>query len=345
MIRAFGKLPTGRRKERILKSLHYREGSFHNIYETQMLTKDATYPKMIANYFKKIPGREPASLLPSVRSDLKSIPATYPVIIWFGHSSYLISIDGKNILVDPVFSEYASPIELLGKKGYSVENPYTVDDLPDIDLLIITHDHYDHLDYPTIMKIKNRVNQYCTALGVGEHLVSWGVDENAIVELDWWEQKVFSYGLEVTATPARHFSGRTFTRNQALWNSFVLKSNTHNLFIGGDSGYDGTFKVIGEKYGPFDFAVLECGQYNTMWPYIHMMPEEAPQACIDLHAKAFLPVHWGKFTLAMHSWKDPIERAVKKSEELQVEITTPRIGEMIVLDHPLPRERWWEGIA
>ena len=344
MIKAFGKLPTGRRKERILKSLHYHDGSFHNIYETQMLTADASYPKMIANYFRKIPGREPSSALPSIRTDLNSIPATYPVIIWFGHSSYLIKLNDKNILVDPVFSNYASPLEFLGKKGYAVNSPYRVEDLPDIDLLIITHDHYDHLDYLTITSIKHKVKQCCTALGVGEHLQAWGIDENKIVELDWWEQYHFSYGLEVTATPARHFSGRVLKRNQALWNSFVLKSNAHTLFIGGDSGYDGTFAVIGEKYGPFDFAVLECGQYNTMWPYIHMMPEEAPQACLDLKAKSFMPVHWGKFTLAMHSWKDPIERVVRKAEELSVEITTPKIGEMIVLDHLLPKEKWWEGL-
>jgi len=344
MIKSFGKLPTGRRLERILKSVHYREGSFHNIYETQMLTAEASYYKMLVNYFRKIPGREPGLLLPSVKTDLKSIPATYPVIIWFGHSSYLIMIDGKNILVDPVFSDFASPLKMLGKKGYSIEHPFVVDDLPDIDLLILTHDHYDHLDYSTIEKLKPRVKQFCTALGVGEHLVEWGVEENLIVELDWWEQKVFSYGLEITATPARHFSGRLFKRNQGLWNSFVLKTNTHTLFLGGDSGYDGSFKVIGEKYGPFDFAILECGQYNTMWPFIHMMPEETAQASIDLNAKAFMPVHWGKFTLAMHSWKDPIERVVKKAEELNALITTPKIGEMVVLDHPLPSERWWEGI-
>jgi L-ascorbate metabolism protein UlaG (beta-lactamase superfamily) len=150
--------------------------------------------------------------------------------------------------------------------------------------------------------------------------------------------------LDLTATPARHFSGRLLKRNQSLWSSFVLKNHSHTLFIGGDSGYDSSFKTIGEKYGPFDFAILECGQYHTMWPYIHMMPEETAQASIDLKAKAFMPVHWGKFTLAMHSWKEPIERVVKKATELGAVITTPKIGELVVLDHPLPNEKWWEGI-
>lgn len=344
MIKSFGKLPDARRKERILKSLYYREGEFHNIHETPMLSGEASYPKMIANYFKKIPGREPSSVLPSVKTDLKLIPATYPVIIWFGHSSYMIKIDGKNILVDPNFSDFASPLEFLGKKAYSVTHTYSVDDLPEIDVVIITHDHYDHLDFPTIQKLKNRVNLFCTSLGVGSHLVHWGVDENSIVELDWWEHVNFSYGIDLIATPARHFSGRVFKRNQSIWSSFVLKTHSHTLFIGGDSGYDSSFKTIGEKYGPFDIAILECGQYNSMWPFIHMMPEETAQASMDLHAKAFMPVHWGKFTLAMHSWKDPIERVVKRAAELGAAITTPKIGEMVVLDHPLPNEKWWEGI-
>jgi L-ascorbate metabolism protein UlaG (beta-lactamase superfamily) len=344
MIKSFGKLPDARRKERILKSIYYREGAFHNIHETKMLTEEASYAKMISNYFKKIPGREPSTVLPSIKTDLKLIPATYPVVVWFGHSSYLIKIDGKNILVDPNFSDFASPLEFLGKKGYPVTHPYSVDDLPEIDLVIITHDHYDHLDYPTIQKLKGSVKQFYTSLGVGSHLAHWGVDENSIVELDWWEQVSFTHGIDIMATPARHFSGRAFTRNQSLWSSFVLKTHSHTLFLGGDSGYDSSFKTIGEKCGPFDLAVLECGQYNTMWPYIHMMPEETAQASIDLHAKAFMPVHWGKFTLAMHSWKDPIERVVKKANELGAEITTPKIGEMVVLDHPLPNEKWWEGI-
>lgn len=344
MIQSFGKLPSGRRLERIRKSVQYREGNFHNIQETQMLSEEASYPKMIANYFKKIEGREPSTALPSVKTDLKSIPATYPVIVWFGHSSYLIKIGGKNILVDPVFSNYASPLEFLGKKGYPITHPYSVDDLPDLDVVILTHDHYDHLDYVTIQKIKSRTKLFYASLGVGEHLVHWGIEENSIVELDWWEQVNIAYGLDIIATPARHFSGRLFKRNQALWSSFVLKTHTHTLFLGGDSGYDTSFKTIGEKYGPFDLAILECGQYNTMWPYIHMMPEETAQASVDLKAKVFMPVHWGKFTLAMHSWKDPIERVVKKAKELNAEVTTPRIGEMVVLDHPLPNEKWWEGI-
>lgn len=343
-MKSFGKLPSGSRLERIRKSAHYREGSFKNLAETPMLAEGASYPKMIVEFFSKGIDREPLHALPAVKTDLNHLASVEPAIVWFGHSSYLIRIHGKNILIDPVFSRTPSPIQSIGKQGYAATVQYTADDMPsDIDLLIITHDHYDHLDYDTIQKLKSRVKLVYTSLGVGEHLEYWGVDKEKIVEFDWWEKQSPMHGMEIIATPSRHFSGRLFKRNQSLWSSFVLKTENYSIFIGGDSGYDAAFKTIGEQYGPFDLAILECGQYDKKWPYIHMMPEECPQAAIDLKAKAFMPVHWGKFTLALHPWNDPVERALKKSNELNVQMVTPMIGEPLLLNSLISNNRWWQN--
>lgn len=304
-MKSFGKLPSGNRLERIKKSAHYREGSFQNLEETPMLAKGTSYPKMIIDFFSKGVNREPLQLLPAVKTDLNHLAAMEPVIVWFGHSSYLIRIYGQNILVDPMFSERASPIQFIGKKNYPATVQYTVQDMPaTIDLVIITHDHYDHLDYDTIKQLKSRVKLFYTSLGVGAHLEHWGIEKERIVEFDWWEKQTFKHGIDITATPARHFSGRLFKRNQSLWSSFVLKTETHSIFIGGDSGYDATFKTIGEQFGPFDLAILECGQYNVQWPYIHMMPE---RSCAGLHrfkGESFYARALGK----IHTFSSPVER-------------------------------------
>ena len=345
MKKSFGKLPAGIRLDRIHKSAHYREGSFQNLSDTPMLAEGTSYPKMIIDFFSKGINREPLQTLPAIKTDLNHLAAMEPVIVWFGHSSYLIRINGQNILVDPVFSERASPIQFIGKKNYSTTIQYSLDDMPStIDLVIITHDHYDHLDYDTIKQLKSRAKLFYTSLGVGAHLEHWGVEQDRIIEFDWWEKQTFAHGVEITATPARHFSGRLFTRNQSLWSSFVLKTETHSIFIGGDSGYDAAFKTIGEQFGPFDIAILECGQYNHQWPFIHMMPEEAAQACIDLKARAFMPVHWGKFTLSLHPWNEPVERALRKADELKAVMITPKIGEPLMLDNQQTTTRWWQQV-
>ncbi len=342
---SFGKLPSGERLERIKKSPNYKDGSFQNLAKTEMLAEGASYPKMIIDFFSKGIDREPVDTLPSIKTDLKLLPADKTSLVWFGHSSYFIKINGKTILIDPVFSERASPFQFIGKKAYPIQTPYTLDDFPErIDLVILTHDHYDHLDYNTIKELHPRVNQFYASLGVGSHLEYWGVAPEKITEFDWWDKKEFESGFEIIATPARHFSGRGLKRNQTIWSSFVLKTDSASIYIGGDSGYDSAFAAIGDKYGPFDLALLECGQYNTMWPNIHMMPEEVAQAAVDLKAKVFMPVHWSKFTLALHRWKEPIERTTKAAEALGQNLTTPMIGEPVVLGSELPKKRWWENL-
>ena len=304
------------------------------------MAEDASFFKVLREVLHKPNNVRPATILPSVKIDLKKLPDGNPVLVWFGHSSYLVKINGKIILVDPVFSGNAAPFSFM-VHAFKGSDVYTTQDLPEIDLLLLTHDHYDHLDYKTIKELKVKIKKVCCSLGVGSHLEHWGLNPRIITELDWWETMT-DKEISITAAPGRHFSGRGIKRGQSLWSAFILKTKDYNLFLGGDSGYDTHFKKIGERYGPFDLAVLESGQYNTSWPNIHMMPEETVQASVDLKAQVLLPVHWGKFSLAMHPWTEPIERVLKKASILGVKVATPKIGEALILGNPLPVGHWWE---
>ncbi|MES2654373.1 MAG: MBL fold metallo-hydrolase [Bacteroidota bacterium] len=337
----FGQLPTGARLERIKKSPNYKDGSFKNLSITPDLAPDASYWKIMKMYFNKPKNTEPPHSLPFIKTDLKNLDTSQTQIIWFGHSSYFIKTKGLNILVDPVFSGNASPVSFFGK-NYAGSNEYKISDFPAIDIVLITHDHYDHLDYKTILELKNKAKMFYTSLGVGEHLNLWGIGNERIVEFDWWEEINFNNDIKFIATPARHFSGRKFKRNQSLWASYILQTPSEKIFLGGDSGFDTHFKQIGEKYGPFDLVLLECGQYNKMWPYIHMQPEEVIQAAQDLKAKVLMPVHWSKFTLALHPWNESIKRVTTKAKEMHVKTTTPLIGQLIKLNENLPDSIWWE---
>ncbi|MCW5911339.1 MAG: MBL fold metallo-hydrolase [Cyclobacteriaceae bacterium] len=342
--KSFGKLPRGERQQRIEQSPNYRNGSFQNLTETHMLAEGTSYFSMLREFLKTKPDQYPLAAVPVIKTDLHTFQSENPALIWFGHSSYLLLISGKRILIDPVFSDRPSPVQYLGSKSFNGARVYGPDDFPQLDLILITHDHYDHLDYNSIAALKSKAAKFVVPLGVGEHLEYWGVPEDNITELDWWDSLTAFADVQITATPARHFSGRGFTRNKTLWTSYVLKAGAHNLFIGGDSGYDPAFKTIGEKFGPFDLALLECGQYDRQWPSIHMMPEQTVQASVDLKAEVLMPVHWGKFVLANHAWKDPIDRATVKAKELNVITTTPRIGEPVILGKELPKMEWWKPV-
>lgn len=336
----YGKLPSGERLQRIKASKNYVKGSFQNISKTNAMAEDVSFFKTMKDFWHKPKSVTPPFALPFVTTDLKKINTTQPTIIWFGHSSYLIYINNKTILVDPVFSGNAAPVSFM-IKAFKGANEYSVSAMPEIDILILTHDHYDHLDQRTVIELNGKVKKIVCSLGVGSHLEYWGITKNKITELDW-DETFEDPDLTLTTTSARHFSGRGITRGQTLWSAFILKTKTHNLFLGGDSGYDKHFKEIGEQNGPFDIAILESGQYNTSWPHIHMMPEETVQASIDLNAKVLLPVHWGKFALAMHTWNEPIKRVLKKANELNVTVTTPMIGEPLIIGEPIPTSVWWD---
>lgn len=325
------------------KSPNYRNGVFHNELPTTMMTADTSMLKTFIKFMRKPKHVNPPAPIPSVRRDLKAPPGPDTTLTWFGHSSYLIQVNGLNILVDPVFSSHASPVPIVAK-AFAGANVYGADDMPDIDILIITHNHYDHLDSRTIYRLRQRVQKVYTGLGVKADLIRYGIAANIITELDWWESRELPEGLTLTATPARHFSGRGVKRNQSLWSSYVLSSGKEKIYIGGDSGYGPHFKLIGERFGPFDLAILETGQYNTDWASIHMMPEEAVQAAADLRAAAILPVHWGKFALAFHPWDEPVQRTLAEAQQSGLPVVTPRIGEAVILHQPWPTTRWWEEV-
>ncbi|MES2430392.1 MAG: MBL fold metallo-hydrolase [Bacteroidota bacterium] len=341
----FGRLPSGERLKRITASSNYKEGQFQNQSFTPQLTEGATYTSLFKEFFfTKKERSKPSTILPSIKTDLLHLPIHEDVFIWMGHSSYFMQIDGKRILVDPVLSGAASPIKAT-TRSFPGADIYTVNDFPEIDILFISHDHWDHLDHTTIKKLKPKVKTVVTGLGTGEHLERWGYDPKMIHEKDWNENLDLGDGFKVTVLPARHFSGRTFRRNRALWASFALQTPHKKIYIGGDSGYDTHFKKIGDEHGPFDMAMLECGQYDKNWKYIHMMPEEVVDAAKELKAQKFIAVHWGKFQLGNHSWDDPIRRVYKTAHHRTTPLLTPMIGEQVnINDNAQLFSNWWEQI-
>ncbi|MBC7829781.1 MAG: MBL fold metallo-hydrolase [Chitinophagaceae bacterium] len=340
----FGSAVSGERLELIRKSPYYKDGQFRNLSKTPALTEGASYYGVMKEFFF---GRNkrgtPSAVLPSKTIDLLHLDRDKDILVWFGHSSYFMQIDGKKILVDPVLSGSASPIKFT-TRSFKGSDVYTTDGIPEIDYLFITHDHWDHLDYDTIKKLKPKINKVITGLGVGEHLERWGFDKNIIIERDWNEEVLLEEGFTVNTAPARHFSGRGFKRNQTLWMSFIFQTPTMKIFIGGDSGYDKHFATIGNKFGPFDLAILENGQYDNNWKYIHMMPEEVVQASQDLNAKRLLPVHWSKFSLSVHPWDEPMIRIIEEAKRKKVELLHPLIGEPVYLNDTIQSTAWWEGL-
>src|SRR5664279_1429401 len=264
---SFGAKPAGDELRKIGQSPNYRNGQFQNISHTPALTEGAGYFRIIKKFFfDKHDRKTPSSPLPSVKTDLLNLDPEKNILVWFGHSSYFMQIDRKTFLVDPVFSGNASPLRFT-TRSFPVTDVYGVDDLPFIDYLILTHDHWDHLDYRTIVRLKTKVNQVITSLGVAAHLMRWGYDQALIQEMDWNGQMELESGFSLTSVSARHFSGRGFKRNGTIWSSFILKSPGKKIFIGGDSGYDRHFAETGQQFGPFDLAILENGQYNEDWKY------------------------------------------------------------------------------
>ncbi len=328
-------------------SPNFRDGKFINVKPDVPEKTDFGKIFSISKkfFFTKTPNGSPQRDIEVQKVDSIAL-ANYtgvPRLVWFGHSAFLLQMAGKNILIDPMFGKVAAPHEWLGTNRFNAEMPIAIAQIPAIDAVLISHDHYDHLDYPSIKKLATKVKKFYVPLGVGVHLQAWGIAKNRIIELDWWQETNLD-DLVFACTPAQHFSGRKFSNGQStLWSSWVIKSKDHRLFFSGDSGYGPHFKEIGNAYGPFDLAMMECGQYNAMWPDIHMFPEETAQAALDAKAVQMMPIHWGGFKLALHSWTDPIERVLVKAKELDVPVATPRIGEFITLTEKMPSESWWTG--
>ena len=337
----FGQSPDGNDLERLKKSVNYNleEEVFENLIETSLDMNFSKLRETLGEFlFSK--NTKPPAPLPSEFENLNARDSTIS-ITWFGHSAVLLEIDGYRLLLDPMLGPAASPVSFFTKR-FSYENSIPLEEITDIDAILISHDHYDHLDYPSILKLKKVTKKFFVPLGVGGHLKRWGVEESAIEELDWWTETSLD-SLKLVFTPARHFSGRGFSdRNSTLWGSWVIKSRSNSIYFSGDSGYGPHFNVIGEKYGPFDLAMMECGQYNVKWEAIHLMPEQTIQAGIDIQAKQLIPIHWGAFQLAVHTWDDPVLRASQIAREKGIQLTTPTIGRRIQLENNT--EPWWEMV-
>lgn len=343
----FGKKPSGERLALIQKSPQYKNGKFENASFTPELAEGYGYTNVISDFlFKKVDRKIPTDLIPSIKTNLLELSIDQDILVWFGHSSYYIQLEGKRFLIDPVFSGNASPIPGT-TKSFKGTDIYTVEDLPEIDYLLITHDHYDHLDYKTIMKLKSKTKKVICSLGVGSHFEFWGFSKEIIIEKDWHEKIELDQNLTLYTTPSRHFSGRSFNRCNTLWTSFVLTSKDFKMYLGGDSGYDSHFAEIGDKFGPFDIALIDNGQYNPAWKYIHNLPEDVIKAMKDLKAKRVFPVHSSKFSLALHAWDEPLKKVTELNafSENPIPLITPMIGQLVELKNEKQEfQQWWRGI-
>lgn len=346
---AFGAQATGERKKRIERSSQYQDGQFRNPMPTRMGPDRRDVPRIFQDFLTGKAERSPKGPLPHRTPDLPPLPPDATDVTWFGHSAVLLRTGGRTLLVDPMFGRRASPFVSVGSRRFDDLSPTDLDDLPPLDAVVLTHDHYDHLDHASILRLRDRADRFITTLGVGAHLEHWGVPAARITELDWWETVGFR-GLTFTATPSRHFSGRGLTgRQQTLWGGFVIEANrpsghAHKIYFGGDSGYGSHFREIGARLGPFDLALLECGQYSLHWPDIHMMPEETARAHRDVQGGVLLPLHWGAFNLSLHPWREPVERLLTAAEEFDITVATPVIGRTWRLGTPPPTTRWWRHL-
>lgn len=291
-------------------------------------------------------GTVPEDAIPVRRLDAAALAALDPAanhIVRLGHSSHLLKLRGKYWLIDPVFGERASPFSWLGPKRFHAP-PLALDDLPPIEGLVLSHDHYDHLDVPTIAALRERVQRYLVPLGVGARLRDWGVAADRIEEVDWWQERRVG-DVVATAVPAQHFSGRTlWDRNRTLWAGWSLRSGNERIFYSGDTGYFPGFREIGARLGPFDVALMENGAYDTYWPAVHMAPEETVQAFQEVNARMLYLVHNSTFDLAFHGWRDPLERVAALAQQRGIVLATPEIGEVLTLGRPRENRKWWEGL-
>ncbi|WP_400191669.1 MBL fold metallo-hydrolase [Hymenobacter sp. B81] len=341
-----GASPTAAEQQAYAASGHYRAGEFLNLEPTEVMTGSGTLAVLGKFLFGRTPNRDPAQPLPLQVPDARSLahpPADALRVTWLGHSASWVQLAGRNVLLDPMLSVEMGPLSWVTPRRYNPRLALTAAQLPPIDAVLISHDHYDHLDYQTIRQLKDKTALFLVPLGVGAHLRAWGVAPARIRELDW-NDSVQVPGLTIVSTPARHFSGRGLTnRNSTSWSSWVVKSASRRVFYSGDGGYGAHFSRIGQQHGPFDLALMECGQYDVDWAQIHMMPEQTVQATLDVQGRVLLPVHWGAFTEANHAWNEPVQRAVAEAARRQLPITTPQLGQTVSLDQgALPHTPWWQ---
>lgn len=349
-MKTFGKVPSSKEREALKKSPYYRKKGF-----VFMGTKpNASIGFQIAREYAYSSKKERAPQIEIpvffyTQQDFTDQPSQSLKMMWLGHAGLLIELAGKRLLVDPVFSQRPSPTQLAGPNKRFHPPPFSLQNLPVIDYVLITHNHYDHLDYDFISSVKQQKIQYIVPLGLGATLKFWDIAEKCITEIDW-HQSIELDGLDCTAADAKHYSGRGLRdRNASFWSSYILSSNKNaqnsqqKIFISGDSGYVNTYKTIGKKYGPFDIAAIAIGAYHRLWPDNHKTPEEAWQAKNDLRANKMLPLHWATFDLALHSWDEPVERLLKAAKMQKNELILPKVGEWIDFKKELPFTYWWRS--
>ena len=344
----FGAHPSAADREAFAASPRYdaAEGRFENRRPDVVadMRENGSVVRLLQEFLAERPDGEPVVPLPEGRPDMDAFlePADSAKLVWFGHSTFLLNIDGTTVLVDPVFGDTASPVSFIAPR---FQRPVlSLGELPPVDVILLSHDHYDHLDMPSIRHFAGTATDFVAPLGVGAHLERWGVDPARIVERDWWESHV-AHGITFTATPSQHFSGRDGINNdETLWASWVLAGNGARVFFSGDSGYDVHFAEIGERLGPFDVAVLENGQYDAKWRAVHLLPPETVRAFEDLGAARLMPVHWGMFELAFHTWFEPPVALAALAEARGIELITPRIGDVVTLDADHGTSAWWEPL-
>jgi L-ascorbate metabolism protein UlaG (beta-lactamase superfamily) len=347
-MKALGKNPSGEVLKNIEALPNYKNGQFQNLYQVvQPITIDtiSNPPKWRWTRMLKFFAGQPKKVLPSktliaVNTDLVNTTFNKPTVIWFGHSSFLLKAGKTNILVDPSFSGFAGPFKG-AIKAFRGSNFYDEHDMPVIDALVISHDHYDHLDYLTVKRLRKKIKRIIVPIGVGSHFRYWGFPENVITELNWNDSVKLANSITITATPAHHRSNRTFEQKKTLWASYVIRAEGYNIFYSGDSGYSDHFKTIGQQYGPFDLAMMECGQYNLKWPQSHMFPNQSVQAAIDIGAAMTIPVHWGKYAESEHAWNEPINLFKKAADSLNVPVTVPFIGLPYTIGTVMEVPDWW----
>ncbi len=341
----FGALPEGPALQRILASPHYADGAFHNLLPEVSLGGNGSFVlALLRSLVAKRVDPVPPEPVPARRLPLDAWDPAQDLVVWLGHSSFLIQLGGHRLLIDPVFSPYAAPVSF-STRAFAGSTPYAVQDMPDIDCLLISHDHWDHLDYPTVMELKPKIRNIVCGLGVGAHFRRWGFAGSVIHETDWGDTVPLGTTVRIHATPASHYSGRTLTRNKSLWSGFVLESPARRIFFSGDSGYGPHFAALGQRFGGMDLALLDCGQYNERWSQIHMTPEQAVLAAENLGARHLLPAHVGKFALAYHPWDEPFKRIAAASQGRSFRLVTPVIGETVHVTDNIPGyPRWWERL-
>lgn len=324
-------------------SPNWKDDKFVNLVETDTDINYTALPNELYERIFNSNGREPKDKIKIKPLDKEEFvqPADTAKIIWYGHSAVLINMNGTIILIDPMLGPDASPTAPFKTLRFSEDTLPLADELPDIDLVLLSHDHYDHLDMDSIIKLKDKTKHFYVALGIKRHLAEWGIDENTVTEFDWWDNH--EYGdVTFTFTPSRHFSGRSLTDKQTtLWGGWVISTKEERIYFSGDGSYGQHFKEIGEKLGPFNFGLVECGQYDELWPEAHMTPEESVQAAIEAKIQVAMPVHWGAFSLSGHPWKDPIERFTMHAKDKSLTVCHSAPGDTFCCaDSEWPQ--WWE---